>query len=149
MKVCRVPVRVYYEDTDAAGVVYYANYLRFIERARTDWLRGLGFDQATLLATDGIAFAVRKVEADYLRPARLDDMLTATAEVESVGGVRIVFRQGVLRGDETLFTAKVTVVCFDPVTARPAAIPADILQAFQPDNSFEHATEAALTGEGK
>lgn len=131
MSTFSVPVRVYYEDTDAAGVVYYANYLRFIERARTEWLRTLGFDQRALMQTHGIAFAVRAVEADYLRPGRLDDALVATAEIEQFGGVKIVFKQAVLRGEETLFTAKVTIVCFDPVTAKAAPIPAEVKQRFE------------------
>jgi acyl-CoA thioester hydrolase len=123
-----INVRVYYEDTDAAGVVYYANYLRFIERARTDWLRQLGFDQKQLLASRGIAFAVRSLEAEYLKPARLDDELVVSATIVSVGGVQMMFEQTVTRGDEVLFTAKVRVACFDPVAARPMAIPEDMIQ---------------------
>jgi acyl-CoA thioester hydrolase len=127
----RLPVRVYYEDTDAAGVVYYANYLRFIERARTDWLRTLGVDQGVLMGTHGIAFAVRSLEADYLKPARLDDELVVHSTLEEVGRAQVVFRQNVLRGDELLFSARVRVVSFDPVTARAAAIPKDIQEQFK------------------
>lgn len=104
-------VRVYYEDTDLAGIVYYANYLKFIERARTEWVRGLGIDQAALRRERGIVFAVRRVEADYLRPARFDDELRVTTALGELGGARIVLDQAVWRGDETLFTARVVLVC--------------------------------------
>lgn len=131
MKEFSLPVRVYYEDTDAAGVVYYANYLRFIERARTDWLRTLGVDQGALMQSHGIAFAVRALAADYLKPARLDDELTVHSTIESVGRAQIVFRQNVLRGDVLLFSARVQVVSFDPVTARAAAVPKAIYEKFK------------------
>lgn len=104
-------VRVYYEDTDLAGIVYYANYLKFIERARTEWVRGLGIDQAALRRERGIVFAVRRVEADYLRPARFDDELRVTTALVELGGARIVLDQAVWRGDATLFTARVVLVC--------------------------------------
>lgn len=126
-----LPVRVYYEDTDAAGVVYYANYLRFIERARTDWLRTLGVDQGSLIATHGIAFAVRSMQADYLKPARLDDELIVHSTLEEVGRAQVVFQQNVLRDQELLFRATVRVVCFDPVAARAAAIPKEIQEKFK------------------
>ena len=126
-----LPVRVYYEDTDAAGVVYYANYLRFIERARTDWLRTLGVDQRTLMESGGIAFAVRSLEADYLKPARLDDDLVVISTLEAVGRAQVVFRQNVLRGEELLFSARVRVVSFDPLTAKAAAIPKAIQDKFK------------------
>lgn len=126
-----LPVRVYYEDTDAAGVVYYANYLRFIERARTDWLRTLGVDQGSLIATHGIAFAVRSLQADYLKPARLDDELIVHSTLEEVGRAQVVFQQNVMRGQELLFTATVRVACFDPVAARAAAIPKEIQEKFK------------------
>lgn len=105
------PIRVYYEDTDLAGIVYYANYLKFIERARTEWVRGLGIDQGRLKAEEGIVFAVRRVEADYLRPAKFDDELTVVTRPEAVTGARIVLDQSVLRGGEVLFQAHVTLVC--------------------------------------
>ena len=106
----RLPVRVYYEDTDMAGIVYYANYLRYIERGRSDWVRGLGLDQ-NRMKEDGIVFAVRRVEADYLSPAKLDDELVVETEVMSVTGVRLVMDQQVKRCEEILFHAVVTVVC--------------------------------------
>lgn len=104
-------LRVYYEDTDLAGIVYYANYLKFIERGRSEWVRSLGVDQAALRAAEGIVFAVRRVEADYLRPARFDDSLTVTTRLLALGGARIELEQVVLRGEERLFQAKVVLVC--------------------------------------
>ena len=103
--------RVYYEDTDLAGIVYYANYLKFIERARTEWVTGLGVDQMALKAREGIVFAVRRVEADLLRPAKFGDDLLVETTVQSLGGARIVLEQVVLRGGERLFAAVVTLVC--------------------------------------
>jgi acyl-CoA thioester hydrolase len=117
------PVRVYYEDTDAGGVVYYANYLRFFERARTEWLRALGFEQTRLVAEDGILFAVRRVEIDYLRPARLDDDLVVEAEVQHAGRASLTFGQRLLRGDQVLSEATVRVVCLGSEDFRPVAIP--------------------------
>jgi len=104
-------LRVYYEDTDLAGIVYYANYLKFIERARSEWVRGLGIDQALLRAKQGIVFAVRRVEADYLRPAVFDDVLSVQTVLADHSGARLVLDQALLRGEQTLFTARVTLVC--------------------------------------
>jgi acyl-CoA thioester hydrolase len=104
-------LRVYYEDTDLAGIVYYANYLKFIERARSEWVRGLGIDQALLRAEHGLVFAVRRVEADYLRPALFDNVLTVQTTLSEHSGARLVLDQTVLRGGQTLFTARVTLVC--------------------------------------
>jgi acyl-CoA thioester hydrolase len=106
----RFPVRVYYEDTDLAGIVYYANYLKFIERGRSEWVRALGIDQVALRRDEGIVFAVRRVEADYLRPAHFDDDLIVETDLALLGGARIVLRQAVLRGSDTLFDATVTLV---------------------------------------
>ncbi|MBI5451363.1 MAG: tol-pal system-associated acyl-CoA thioesterase [Gammaproteobacteria bacterium] len=91
------PVRVYYEDTDSGGVVYYANYLKFLERARSEWLRALGFEQDQLLDQYGVIFAVRRVELEYLRPARFNDQLHATVEVMELGGASLTFKQQVVR----------------------------------------------------
>jgi len=121
----RFGVRVYYEDTDLAGIVYYANYLKFIERARSEWVRALGVDQVALKADQGIVFAVRRVEADYLSPARFDDELTVETELVQLTGARIVLDQAVLRGDQRLFAAQVTLVCLTAEGA-PSRIPADI-----------------------
>ena len=121
----RLPVRVYYEDTDAAGIVYYANYLRFIERGRTEYVRALGIDQRALKEAEGIVFAVRHVEADYLAPARLDDELDVTTRVELVGGARIVMKQEVLRVGQVLFSATVTLVAINEA-GQAARLPANI-----------------------
>ena len=123
----RLSVRVYYEDTDLAGIVYYANYLRFIERARTEWVRDLGVDQTRMKNEDGIVFAVRRVEADYLSPAKFDDELTIETSLEQLGGARIVLRQDVLREGEKLFSALVTLVALG-ANGQPARIPAVLRQ---------------------
>ncbi len=116
-------MRVYYEDTDAGGVVYYANYLSFMERARTEWLRALGFEQPEMAATHGVLFVVRAVHIDYLKPSRFDDSLQVTVEVVTVGGSRIRFLQRVLRGNEEIVRAEVDVVCVSTDTFRPARLP--------------------------
>lgn len=117
------PVRVYYEDTDAAGVVYYANYLRFCERARTEWLRTLGVDQRQFMAQTGLVFVVSRVEADYLRPAELDDALEVRSTIKAQGHVRLIFTQDVYRGAQKLFAARVTIACIDWQRHRPARLP--------------------------
>ncbi|GGC18185.1 tol-pal system-associated acyl-CoA thioesterase [Marivita lacus] len=119
------PVRVYYEDTDMGGIVYYANYLRYIERARSDWVRTLGVDQNAMREGDGVVFVVRRVEADYLKPAKFDDALLVRTVVKAVTGVRLIMGQEVLRGADLLFRAEVTVVCIRADGA-PARLPANI-----------------------
>jgi len=117
------PVRVYYEDTDAAGVVYYANYLRFTERARTEWLRALGFEQPDLAAQHRVVFVVRSVAIDYLVPARFNDELQVTVELIKVGAGQIDLIQRVLRGDALLARAAVKIVCVGLPAMRPVRIP--------------------------
>ncbi len=117
-------IRVYYEDTDLAGLVYYANYLKYIERARSEWVRELGVDQLAMKA-EGRVFAVRRVEADYLSPARYDDLLEVETAVAQLTGARLVLRQNVRRGAELLFESTVTLVCLGPA-GRPERFPADI-----------------------
>lgn len=129
-----ISARVYYEDTDAAGVVYYANYLRFCERARTEWLRELGFEQHDMLSTHKVAFVVRSVEAEYLAPARLDDMLTIATRVCDIGRASLGFAQSVLRGEELLFDSRISVASIDTIRGRPTAIPA-ALRALLPDTT--------------
>jgi len=124
-------LRVYYEDTDLAGIVYYANYLKFIERGRSEWVRSLGIDQGRLKADTGIVFAVRRVEADYLRPARYDDELVVETRLASVSAARIVLDQAVIRGAERLFQAQVVLVCLAD-GGQPARIPAMMRQALAP-----------------
>jgi acyl-CoA thioester hydrolase len=126
-----LPVRVYYEDTDAAGVVYYANYLKFCERARTEWLRGSGFTNSALLAERGLAFVVRAVKADYLAPAVLDDALQVVSTLDKLGGASLIFGQRVLRGEELLFDAQIVIACVDLCAKRASPIPADIKQQLQ------------------
>jgi acyl-CoA thioester hydrolase len=122
----RFPVRVYYEDTDAAGVVYYANYLRFMERARTEWLSSLGFDLAAVEREHGVVFVVRHAEIDFHRPARLSDRLDVTLAVVELGRARLVVDQGVRRGEQTLTQARLTLACLDRRSFRPARIPAPL-----------------------
>lgn len=123
----RFPIRVYYEDTDLAGIVYYANYLKFIERARSEWVRDLGIDQAQMKA-DGLVFAVRRVEADYMAPARYDDELVVETTMQAGSGVRLVVQQDVRRGDALLFSALVTIICMTAEGA-PTRLPAAIRQS--------------------
>jgi acyl-CoA thioester hydrolase len=124
-------VRVYYEDTDLAGLVYYANYLKFIERARSEWVRDLGIDQRALKDDTGHVFVVRRVEADYLSPARYDDVLTVKTTPERLTGARMVLRQIVLRGDTALFDCRVTLAYLDGA-GRPARLPGQLKAAFDP-----------------
>lgn len=123
------PVRIYYEDTDAGGVVFYANYLKFFERGRTEWLRALGFESQTLLQEADRVIVVRKVDIEYLAPAVLDDELNIVTEVSAVGGSSIRFEQRAIRGETLLVSAQVTVVCVDTNTFKPARIPTSMRQA--------------------
>lgn len=122
----KLDVRVYYEDTDMAGIVYYANYLKYIERGRSDWVRGLGIDQRTMKDA-GQVFVVRRVEADYLASAHLDDELVVETNVAQVTGARLVMDQVVKRGTEVLFQAVVTVVVVSD-SGQVARMPANIRQ---------------------
>lgn len=125
------PVRVYYEDTDAGGVVYYANYLRFLERARTEYLRSLGFEQDSLRAQEGLGFVVKHVDIDYRSPARFNEQLQVDAKITAVGRSSITFSQQVLRSDTCLASATVVVVCLDLEQFRLRSIPPFIREAFQ------------------
>ncbi|MEM8842405.1 MAG: tol-pal system-associated acyl-CoA thioesterase [Pseudomonadota bacterium] len=125
----RFSIRVYYEDTDLAGIVYYANYLKFIERARTEWVRSQGIDQTALKRDEGIVFAVRRVEADYLSPAQFDDLLTVETAPIQIGGARIVLSQSVLRGALTLFQSKVTLAALTE-TGKPARLSQELRGTF-------------------
>ena len=121
-----LPVRVYYEDTDAGGVVYYANYLKFCERARTEWLRTFGVSQQALIDEQGLGFVVRSVQADYLAPARLDDALIVVTQVAMLRRASILFEQQLMRGQELLFTARVLLASIDLRRQKPVAIPASL-----------------------
>ena len=120
-------MRVYYEDTDAAGIVYYANYLRFMERGRTEFLRALGHSQQELMRK-GIVFVVHSVVAEYLKPARLDDLLTVETGIASLGRAQAAFGQRILRDRELLLDAKIGLACVDPASGRPIRMPHALLR---------------------
>jgi len=129
-------VRVYYEDTDAGGVVYHGNYLKFLERARTEWLRALGFEQDELRTRDGILFVVRAMEIDFLSPARFNDALLVTAQLADLKRVTMTFAQRIQRQGETdtlLCDARVRVACLTAETFRPCPIPDTLLQRIEDD----------------
>jgi len=126
-----IPVRIYFEDTDAGGVVYYANYLKYLERCRTEWLREIGHEQADLLNDPGIAFVVRSVNLEYLKPARLDDLLSVGLEVEKITRSQVFFRQHIRRanpaiagGWDELVSGKIQIVCVNSALMKITSIPA-------------------------
>lgn len=123
------PVRVYYEDTDGGGVVYHANYLKFMERARTEWLRSLGFEQTELRSRDGILFVVHDIEMQFRKPARFNDELVVKSSLLKVGRSLLQFRQVIVCGDVCMTEATVDVVCIDAERFRPVSIPANIRQS--------------------
>ncbi|MEX0368131.1 MAG: tol-pal system-associated acyl-CoA thioesterase [Ruegeria sp.] len=118
------PVRVYYEDTDMGGIVYHANYLRYIERARSDWVRQLGNDQ-NAMRDAGIVWVVRRIEAEYLATAKFDDELVIETEMTAISGARLTMAQLVRRGDTEVFRATVTAVCIN-AEGKPVRLPAEI-----------------------
>lgn len=126
------PVRVYYEDTDSGGVVYYANYLKFMERARTEWLRARGFEQDALLRDRRLLFAVRRLEVDYHRPARFNDQLEVMSQVARVGCASLTFAQTIQRVDSTstevLCGARVKVACIDAGSFQACRMPRDLMR---------------------
>lgn len=124
-----IPVRVYLEDTDAGGIVYYVNYLKFMERARTELLRKLGFEFGQLGA-DSLQFVVHSVNANYRKPARMDDALTITADVAQLARTYVVFHQQVRRDDEVLCDAQIKVACVDTLNLKPAVLPAPVKDQF-------------------
>ncbi len=117
--------RVYYEDTDLAGIVYYANYLKFIERARSTMVREAGIDQNAMKDGEGLVFAVRHVDATYLKPAKLDDELRIATKLQQSSGAKLLFDQDVFRGKELLFSSKITVICMN-AAGRVIRLPAEI-----------------------
>jgi acyl-CoA thioester hydrolase len=127
----RFPVRVYYEDTDAAGVVYYANYLRFLERARTEWLASLGITLTGLEREHGVVFVVHRLEIEYRRPARLYDPLEVTLQPIEIGRSRLLAAQDVLLAAAPIGRARVTLACVARATWRPARIPAAAAQRME------------------
>ncbi|MGZ8907798.1 MAG: tol-pal system-associated acyl-CoA thioesterase [Methylobacter sp.] len=125
------PVRVYYEDTDAGGVVFYANYLKFFERARTEMLRAAGYEQDQLMTTEGIIFVVRSVQVDYLSPARFNEHLHVSSEVATVKKASLTFEQMITRDDEVLCKGIIRIACLDVQSMRPKAIPENLLELFK------------------
>ncbi|MCK4588139.1 MAG: tol-pal system-associated acyl-CoA thioesterase [Gammaproteobacteria bacterium] len=148
------PVRVYYEDTDNGGVVYYANYLKFMERARTEWLRSLGLEQDRLISEQGIIFAVRSVQVDYLKPALFNQLLSVSAEIIETGKASLTFKQEVVvdkknktensitKGgeseavslDQVLCRGQIKIACLDVSSMRPCAIPDSVRKEILGDN---------------
>lgn len=116
----QMDIRVYYEDTDTGGVVYYANYLKFFERARTEWLRRLGVNQSELAAREHLIFVVRDVEVNYRKPARLDDLLSINSAITRVGAASMRFRQTATREGQLLCESSIQVCCIDDRSYRPA-----------------------------
>ena len=127
-KIFSWPVRVYFQDTDAGGVVYHASYVNFMERARTEWLRTFGYSNAGLMKEFGMVFVVRSMRLDYLRPALLDDMLEVTAQVKDIGRSRLTLLQTVKRGDELLTEGEVHLVCVSLENFKPVSVP-DVLKS--------------------
>ena len=125
----RISIRIYWEDTDAGGVVFYANYLKFFERARTEWLRARGVDQQALREATGAIFVVSDTAVRYLRPARLDDQLQITVDPVQIGPASMRFAQQAWRGDELLAEGTIRAGCVDAGTFRPRRLPTDILRA--------------------
>ena len=122
-KVFALPVRVYFQDTDAGGVVYHASYVNFMERARTEWLRTHGYSNAGLMKEFGVVFVVRSLKLDYLKPALLDDLPNVTARIKEIGRSRLNLLQSVLRGDELLTEAEVHLVCVSLQGFKPVSVP--------------------------
>ncbi len=123
-KIFSLPVRVYFQDTDAGGVVYHASYVNFMERARTEWLRTHGYSNAGLMKEFGVVFVVRSLKLDYLKPALLDDLLEVTAQIKDVGRSRLTLLQTVRRGGEEVLTeAEVHLVCVSLASFKPVAVP--------------------------
>jgi acyl-CoA thioester hydrolase len=122
-KIFSLPVRVYFHDTDAGGVVYHASYLNFMERARTEWLRTHGYSNVGLMKEFGLVFVVRSLKLDYLKPALLDDLLDVTVQIKDIGRSRISLLQTVRRGAEVLTEAEVHLVCVSLESFKPVSVP--------------------------
>ena len=139
-----LPVRVYYEDTDSGGVVYHSNYLNFMERARTEWLRALGFEQDELLREYGVIFAVSTVSVAFHKPARFNELLAVTVALDRRGAASLTLKQEVRRGDELLASGEVRIACIDAQRFVPVAIPARVADSVQA--TCGAATAAAVRG---
>jgi acyl-CoA thioester hydrolase len=125
------PIRVYYEDTDAGGIVFYANYLKYFERARTEWLRACGVNQSRLVDEGSVVFVVMNTALDYHAPARLDDLVTVENHIGRIGRASVDFTQEAWRDDVLLATGQIRVACVDRATLRPVPIPAPVLAALR------------------
>lgn len=125
------PVRVYYEDTDAGGVVFYANYLKYMERARTELLRAMGYEQDELIAKENIIFAVRSLTIDYIKPARFNQLLQINAEIKTIKKASLEFSQKITHDNHLLVTGYVRIACLDANTLKPKAIPENLLEQFK------------------
>ncbi|GAC1311532.1 MAG: tol-pal system-associated acyl-CoA thioesterase [Steroidobacteraceae bacterium] len=126
-----ISCRIYWEDTDAGGVVYYANYLKFMERCRTDWLRSLGIDQLRLRMERPLQCAVVSVVVEFMRPAVLNDEILVTAELVRLSGATIYFKQTIMRGNAQLIEASTRVACLDSATLKPRPIPRDLFMEWR------------------
>ncbi|WP_411727521.1 tol-pal system-associated acyl-CoA thioesterase [Methyloglobulus sp.] len=124
-------VRVYYEDTDAGGVVFYANYLKYFERARTELLRYKGYEQDELMVNEGIVFAVRSLTVEYIKPARFNQLLQVSADIKHIKKASLEFVQHITRDNEILVTGEVRIACIDVKTLKPKAIPENLLEQFK------------------
>jgi acyl-CoA thioester hydrolase len=121
------PIRVYYEDTDAGGIVFYANYLKFFERARTEWLRACGIDQRKLIDSEGVAFVVKRTAVDYSAPARLDDIVRVVSRIDRLGRASVDFHQEAWRDEVLLASGDIRVASVDLASIRPVGIPGAVL----------------------
>ena len=140
-----IPIRVYYEDTDTGGVVYHSNYLNFMERARTEWLRALGFEQDELLREYGVLFAVSAVSVAFHKPARFNELLAVTVALDRRGAASLTLKQEVWRGDELLASGEVRIACLDAQRFVPVAIPARVADSVQ----VTYGAAAASAARGK
>jgi acyl-CoA thioester hydrolase len=122
-----LPVRVYFQDTDAGGVVYHASYVNFMERARTEWMRGFGYSNAGLMKELGVVFVVRSLKLDYLKPALLDDLLTVSAQLKEIGRSRVTLHQTMMRGEDKLVEAEIHLVSVSLENFKPVSVP-DVLR---------------------
>ncbi len=132
-KIFNWPIRIYYEDTDAGGVVFYANYLKFYERARTEMLRDMGFEQDVLITQESVIFVVRSVQVDYLKPAKFNNMLDVSAEISLVKSASLTFKQTIMCENEVLNKASIRIACLDAHSMRPKLIPDFLKQALNHD----------------
>ncbi|WP_250472973.1 tol-pal system-associated acyl-CoA thioesterase [Caballeronia sp. GAFFF1] len=142
------PIRVYYEDIDAGGIVFYANYLKFFERARTEWLRACGIDQQRLAESDGIVFVVKRTSVDYSAPARLDDVIRVVSHIERLGRASVDFHQEAWRDGVLLASGEIRVASVDRASIRPAGIPAAVLDGLRRGAPAAQSADAPIAPNG-